>query len=117
MRKISHHRIKSFAREISFRAANLCPTAWHRHCNSQKKVAKTLRGKVMKILIAYDGSSCAEAALDDLVRAGLPEAGEFLVISVAEVWLAREQQTQQWEAENLDSYYLTEITSVALKVE
>lgn len=42
----------------------------------------------MKLLIAYDGSGCSEAALDDLVRMGLPESGEALVISVAEVWLA-----------------------------
>jgi len=41
----------------------------------------------MKILIGYDGSECADAALDDLNRAGLPPAGEFHIISVAEVWL------------------------------
>lgn len=41
----------------------------------------------MKILIAYDGSDCAEAALDDLQRAGLPVEAEAQVISVAEVWL------------------------------
>lgn|GEM_PF-6658159 len=34
-----------------------------------------------KILIAYDGSDCAEAALDDLLRAGLPGRGvEALVV-------------------------------------
>ena len=63
----------------------------------------------MKILIAYDGSSCAEAALDDLARAGLPETGEFLVMSVAEVWLPPDNLRQQWEAENPDSDYLNEI--------
>jgi nucleotide-binding universal stress UspA family protein len=41
----------------------------------------------MKILIAYDGSDCAEAALDDLQRAGLPLEAEAQIISVAEVWL------------------------------
>lgn len=41
----------------------------------------------MKLLFAYDGSSCSEAALDDLVRAGLPEEGEARVMSVAEIWL------------------------------
>ncbi len=41
----------------------------------------------MKLLIAYDGSRCAEAALDDLTHAGLPVKGEAMVISVAEVWL------------------------------
>ncbi len=41
----------------------------------------------MKILIAYDGSSCADAALDDLQRAGLPPEAEAQIISVAEIWL------------------------------
>jgi nucleotide-binding universal stress UspA family protein len=41
----------------------------------------------MKVLIAYDGSDCAEAALDDLQRAGLPANAEALVMSVAEIWL------------------------------
>lgn len=41
----------------------------------------------MKILIGYDGSECADAALDDLTQAGLPPAGEFHIMSVAEVWL------------------------------
>jgi nucleotide-binding universal stress UspA family protein len=43
--------------------------------------------KMKKILIAYDGSVSSESALDDLVRAGLPETVQALVISVAEVWL------------------------------
>lgn len=41
----------------------------------------------MKILIAYDGSDCANAALDDLKKAGLPQDAEALILSVAEVWL------------------------------
>lgn len=41
----------------------------------------------MKILIAYDGSSCADAALDDLLRAGLPREAEAVVLSVADVYL------------------------------
>ena len=41
----------------------------------------------MKILIAYDGSECANAALEDLPRAGLPRVAEVLVMSVAEVFL------------------------------
>lgn len=41
----------------------------------------------MKILIAYDGSECADAALDDLRRAGLPSAAEALLICVADVFL------------------------------
>jgi nucleotide-binding universal stress UspA family protein/predicted transcriptional regulator len=39
----------------------------------------------MKIVIGYDGSEHADAALDDLRRAGLPRDAEALIISVAEV--------------------------------
>ena len=41
----------------------------------------------MKLLIGYDGSEYAEAALDDLQRAGLPRSVEALIMSVTEVWL------------------------------
>jgi len=41
----------------------------------------------MKVLMAYDGSSCADAALDDLQCAGLPQEAEALVLSIAEVFL------------------------------
>lgn len=41
----------------------------------------------MKILIAYDGSEGADAALDDLRRAGLPETVEAVVLTVADVFL------------------------------
>lgn len=40
-----------------------------------------------KILIGYDGSDCAEAAFDDLQKAGLPEVAQAVVMSVTEVWL------------------------------
>ena len=40
----------------------------------------------MKILIAYDGSSHADATIDDLRRAGLPREAEAVVVSVADVW-------------------------------
>ncbi|HQU84812.1 MAG TPA: universal stress protein [Pyrinomonadaceae bacterium] len=45
----------------------------------------------MKLLIAYDGSTCSDLALDDLQKAGLPEKGEALIMSVAEVWLPPKQ--------------------------
>jgi nucleotide-binding universal stress UspA family protein len=41
----------------------------------------------MKILVAYDGSECADAALDDLRRAGLPADAQIKVLSVVESWL------------------------------
>lgn len=47
-----------------------------------------------KILIAYDGSGCAEAALDDLKNAGLFDQNvEAVVFSVAEVWLPPSDDT------------------------
>ncbi len=39
-----------------------------------------------KILIAYDGSPCADVALADLPRAGLSDDIEALIVSVAEYW-------------------------------
>ncbi len=41
----------------------------------------------MRILIGYDGSQCAEAALCDLKRAGLPAQADALIMSVADVFL------------------------------
>ena len=41
----------------------------------------------MKILIAYDGSTCADDALNDLPRAGLPREADALIVRVQERWL------------------------------
>ncbi len=43
--------------------------------------------EVTKVLIATDGSAYSSAAVEDLALAGLPERGEALVLSVAELWL------------------------------
>ncbi len=40
----------------------------------------------VKILIAYDGSDCAQAALDDLRSAGLPAKADVKVVAVLETW-------------------------------
>lgn len=40
-----------------------------------------------KLLIGYDNSPCAEAAIEELSRIGLPLDVEALVLSVADVWL------------------------------
>ncbi len=57
----------------------------------------------MKILIAYDGSACANAAIDDLSRAGLPDDTEALVITVTETWLpAKEDCYIRVESEEPD---------------
>ena len=61
-----------------------------------------------KILIAYDGSDYAEAALDDLKTAGLPDENvEALVYSVAEVWLPPpgESGEQEFVTEGLKKNY------------
>jgi nucleotide-binding universal stress UspA family protein len=41
--------------------------------------------RVFKVLAGYDGSECAEGALSELKRCGLPDAVEALVFSVADV--------------------------------
>lgn len=41
----------------------------------------------IRIFIGYDGSSTAQAALDDLRRAGLPRDAEAVILAVSEVWL------------------------------
>jgi nucleotide-binding universal stress UspA family protein len=40
----------------------------------------------MRILIGYDGSPCAEAALADLARAGLPDVAQATVLTAMEVF-------------------------------
>jgi nucleotide-binding universal stress UspA family protein len=38
----------------------------------------------MRVLVAYDGSTCADTAIEDLTRAGLPNDTEALVVCVAD---------------------------------
>lgn len=55
----------------------------------------------MKILAAYDGSDCAEEALQDLSRTGLPpENVEILLMEVAEVWLPPENVAETDQPRN-----------------
>lgn len=42
----------------------------------------------MKILVGYNGTPFAKAAIDDLARAGLPEHADVLVVTVAELCFA-----------------------------
>jgi nucleotide-binding universal stress UspA family protein len=44
-----------------------------------------------KVLFAYDGSRCADAALHDARSAGLPGDAEVVVLTVADVWLPPEE--------------------------
>lgn len=57
----------------------------------------------MKILIGYDGSECADAAIDDLRRAGLPDKAEAQVLTVAEVWLPPPDPSEQTGSKEVDS--------------
>src|SRR5262245_18336663 len=41
-------------------------------------------GRTMRILVGYDGSDSAAAAIDDLVWAGLPDKAEAIVLSAVE---------------------------------
>ncbi|HYP50973.1 MAG TPA: universal stress protein, partial [Pyrinomonadaceae bacterium] len=49
-----------------------------------KKGGKMM-SKRMKIIIAYDGSSYSDAAIEDLRRSGLPQEGDAVIISVADI--------------------------------
>jgi nucleotide-binding universal stress UspA family protein len=55
----------------------------------------------MKILIGYDGSECADASIDDLKRAGLPEKAEAQILSVAEMWLPPQSSSAEDEVEEV----------------
>ncbi len=60
--------------------------------------------KIMKILIGYDGSECADAALTDLQRAGLPHEAEVLILSAADVFLSPETQSDTDDVEAFPLY-------------
>jgi nucleotide-binding universal stress UspA family protein len=53
---------------------------------SSRNTLTAVQPRQLKVLVPYDGSDGAEAALRDLERAGLPERFEAL-IAVTEVWL------------------------------
>jgi nucleotide-binding universal stress UspA family protein len=60
----------------------------------------------MNILVAYDGSECADAALDDLRRAGLPSDAQIKVLSVVENWLPPPSGLELIEQIGRDQEYL-----------
>jgi nucleotide-binding universal stress UspA family protein len=60
----------------------------------------------MKILVAYDGSECADTALDDLRRAGLPADAQIKVLSVVENWLPPPSGLEIIEHIDRDQEYL-----------
>jgi nucleotide-binding universal stress UspA family protein len=50
----------------------------------------------MKVLIAYDGSDCANVAIEDLSRAGLPAGTEALILTVTENWLPEDLEERRF---------------------
>jgi hypothetical protein len=48
-----------------------------------------MMNKRKKVLIAYDGSAHADAAPDDLRRAGLPREAEALTVTVSDGCVAK----------------------------
>ena len=70
---------------------------WHRlHVRSFSNNAfepSRYRGILVKVLVAYDGSRGSEAAIDDLILAGLPDHGTAHVLSVAEISVPQPKTT------------------------
>jgi len=62
---------------------------------------------MMKILLGYDGSESADAALHDLKRAGLPDEAEALIVSVADVMMAPATSNYEMAGQALTSRRLT----------
>jgi nucleotide-binding universal stress UspA family protein len=58
----------------------------------------------MKILIAYDGSTSADAAIEDLQRAGLPQQAEALVVCVADGGLHSSEDVGKVEKDSEGSW-------------
>lgn len=50
----------------------------------------------MKILIAYDGSDCANGAIEDLSRAGLSDDTEAMILNVTETWLPKDFENESF---------------------
>ena len=74
--------------------------------------------KKFNILIAYDGSGFADAALDDLVNAGIPKDNvDALIVSVAEVWLPPkengEEPADEFLTEGMRERYEESVTVLA----
>ncbi len=71
----------------------------------------------MKVLIAYDGSACADAALDDLRKAGLPAEADCRVVAVIENWLPPPSGLEIVEHIDRDQEYITLAMSAAQRVQ
>ncbi len=74
----------------------------------------------MKILIAYDGSDCANQAIEDLSRAGLPDDTEALILTITETWLPKDFENKSFiktvgwtSAENIEQMRQAALEKVA----
>lgn len=72
-----------------------------------------------RVLIAYDGSECSEAALRDLARAGMPAEAEAVVMTVADGWTGALPPGYPpvilWESPDLSELSLEDARAVARK--
>ena len=66
-----------------------------------------------KVLIAYDGSSYADAALDDLRRAGLPGEAKALIVTVSDALVSTSSLTTEIAAAAPTSRRVTSAIAVA----
>jgi nucleotide-binding universal stress UspA family protein len=57
---------------------------------------------MQKLLIGYDGSEHANAAIEDLPRAGLPQSIEAIVLTVADAFYPPAVDPNQWGSSPLD---------------
>ncbi len=67
----------------------------------------------MKVMIAYDGSTYADAALDDLRRAGLPREAEALIASVSDVLVSTYSPVAEFAGTALTSRRVTSTIAAA----
>lgn len=67
----------------------------------------------MRVLIGYDGSESADAAVDDLRRAGLPRDVDALVVSVGEVLLPPSSFAQEVAGPPISSRLVTKALAQA----
>jgi nucleotide-binding universal stress UspA family protein len=66
-----------------------------------------------KVFIAYDGSAYADAALDDLRRAGLPREAEALIVTVSDVLVSTSSSMAEVAGTAMTSRRLTSAIAVA----
>ncbi len=71
----------------------------------------------MKILLGYDGSDCARAAVDDLLSAGLPAEAELKILSVQESWMPPPSSYEVFAGSNhaLEAFAHAQEAAVALR--